>query len=281
LTRIKATRIIRRMEIGARLVRLELSASDPSALARFHAAAFRLDPTADGDGFVCRAPGRELAFFPGEPRQLLRACLRFESAPAWDRYQQTLCERGVETFGHGAGEFSVRDPHGHVISFQGPAAGPTGASGPEARLQHFALRTSRPADLAGFFIDRLGFVVSDRVQDGQGDLSAIFLRTDAEHHTLAIFRAPMARFDHFSCEVPDWMQLRDWADHMANCNIDLAWGVGRHGPGNDTFFMVRDVDGNMGEISAELELCAPDRPAGTWPHRPQTLNRWGVAIMRG
>src|SRR5689334_9556257 len=104
------------MEIGARLVRLELSASDPSALARFHAAAFRLVPAADGDGFVCRAPGRELAFFPGEPGQLLRACLRFESAPAWDRYQRTLRERGLETFDHGAGEFSVRDPHGHVIT---------------------------------------------------------------------------------------------------------------------------------------------------------------------
>jgi hypothetical protein len=44
--------------------------------------------------------------------------------------------------------------------------------------------------------------------------------------------------------------------------------------------MVKDPDGNLAEISAELEICASDRPLGTWPHRPETLNRWGVAIMR-
>jgi hypothetical protein len=44
--------------------------------------------------------------------------------------------------------------------------------------------------------------------------------------------------------------------------------------------MVKDPDGNLAEISAELEVCAPDRPVGLWPHRPETLNQWGVAIMR-
>src|SRR5687768_13050729 len=44
-------------EIGARLVRLELSSCDPSALARFHAAAFRLHPAIEREGFACRAPG--------------------------------------------------------------------------------------------------------------------------------------------------------------------------------------------------------------------------------
>jgi hypothetical protein len=67
---------------------------------------------------------------------------------------------------------------------------------------------------------------------------------------------------------------------MAEVGVDLAWGIGRHGPGNDTFLMVKDMDGNLGEISSDLEVCAPGRPAGEWPHRPQTLNQWGVAIMR-
>jgi len=97
---------------------------------------------------------------------------------------------------------------------------------------------------------------------------------------MAIFRSRDIRFDHFSCEVPDWTGVRDWADHMARLPVPLAWGVGRHGPGNDTFFMIQDADGNMAEISAELEVCAPDRPVGIWPHDPSTLNQWGVAIMR-
>jgi catechol 2,3-dioxygenase len=44
--------------------------------------------------------------------------------------------------------------------------------------------------------------------------------------------------------------------------------------------MVRDPDGNLAEISAEIEHCAEDRPAGLWPHEERTLNVWGKAIMR-
>jgi catechol-2,3-dioxygenase len=83
-----------------------------------------------------------------------------------------------------------------------------------------------------------------------------------------------------SCETRDWNALRDWADHMSQRSTKLVWGVGRHGPGNDTFFMVHDPDGNLVEISSDLESCAEDRPVGSWEHRMETLNLWGVAIMR-
>jgi hypothetical protein len=46
------------------------------------------------------------------------------------------------------------------------------------------------------------------------------------------------------------------------------------------FFMVKDPDDNLVEISAELEVCAADRPVGVWPHEQRTLNLWGSAIMR-
>ena len=74
--------------------------------------------------------------------------------------------------------------------------------------------------------------------------------------------------------------MRDWADHMAALKETIVWGVGRHGPGNDVFFMVRDPDGNLAEISAEIEVCDPARPDGLWPHEPRTLNLWGLAIAR-
>ncbi|MCM3879724.1 MAG: hypothetical protein ND807_06430, partial [Vicinamibacterales bacterium] len=78
----------------------------------------------------------------------------------------------------------------------------------------------------------------------------------------------------------NWYNLRDWADHMGARAVKLVWGIGRHGPGNDTFFMVHDPDNNLAEISSELETCAEDRPIGSWPHRMETLNKWGIAIMR-
>ena len=57
---------------------------------------------------------------------------------------------------------------------------------------------------------------------------------------------------------------------MAKDGIPIHWGIGRHGPGNDVFFMVKDPDGNLLEISAEIEHCDPARPAGTWRHEQRT-----------
>ena len=271
------------MEIGAHLSRLELLASDPHALARFYASTFRLQPTQDGDTVTCSAPERQLVFVRGEGGQLHRAVFRFHERAGFEAHRDFVRERGVQTLERHAAAYTVRDPVGHLITFQTPAEAPRAEpSDPTfaARLQHFAVRTPDPSPLLDFYVQGLGFVLSDRVLDGEGHLTAAFLRTDSEHHSMAIFRAPITRFDHFSCEAPGWPQLRDWADHMAAIGVDLAWGIGRHGPGNDTFLMVKDMDGNMGEISSDLEVCVPGRPAGIWPHQPQTLNRWGVAIMR-
>ena len=273
------------MEIGAHLARLELTASDPVALSSFYASTFGFDVSRQGDAWVCKAPERELVLRSGEGGQLHLACFRFDSAAALMAHRSQLQARGVLLHDSSDVAHSVLDPEGRTVRFEFAASSsqvkPGATSGlPAARLQHFAVRTPDPSALLAFYTEQLGFVLSDRVRDESGDLTAAFLRTDSEHHAMAIFRAPVARFDHFSCEAEDWGTLRDWADHMADEGFALAWGVGRHGPGNDTFFMVKDMDGNMAEISAELEVCEPGRPAGEWPHQPSTLNRWGVAIMR-
>lgn len=271
------------MEIGAHLARLELTASDPAALAGFYARTFGFAVSRQGDAHVCRAPERELVLRPGDGGQLHLACFRFDTAAALQAHRARLQARGVSLQDVGDSAHTVLDPEGRRIRFEvAPPAPvePDAAGLPAARLQHFAVRTPDPAALLAFYTDQLGFVLSDRVRDDAGAITAAFLRTDAEHHAMAIFRAPLARFDHFSCEAQDWAALRDWADHMADAGFALAWGVGRHGPGNDTFFMLKDMDGNMAEISAELEVCEPGRAVGEWPHQPSTLNRWGVAIMR-
>jgi len=272
-------------ELGARLERLELSASNPRALADFYVSTFQMQVMEDGGCFTCRAAGRTLVFVQGAAGQLRQAVFRFAAMSDYERCcQRLMAHKQVLEQAQGEG-VAVRDFNGHLFRFLPPDSlhdrdSVNAGDGAAARLQHFALQTPQPARLAAFCTDILGLVVSDRVLDAQGDLTAIFLRSDTEHHCLALFRAPAVRFDHFSCEVPSWLALRDWADHMASVGVDLAWGIGRHGPGNDTFLMVRDVDGNMGEISCDMEICRPDRPVGVWPHRPQTLNQWGVAIMR-
>ncbi len=63
-------------------------------------------------------------------------------------------------------------------------------------------------------------------------------------------------------EAGTWEWIKNWCDHFSEQNIQLIWGPGRHGPGNNLFAFIEDLDGNK------------------WPHEPKTLNLWGNAIMR-
>jgi catechol 2,3-dioxygenase-like lactoylglutathione lyase family enzyme len=130
-----------------------------------------------------------------------------------------------------------------------------------------------------FYRDVLGMVESDRVLEG-GDLAAVFLRSDPEHHSFAAFRAPQSRADHHCYETGSWNDIRDWGDRMASLRIPLWWGPGRHGPGNNLFFMIEDPDGHKVEFSAELERMTQEAAYRTWPHEQRTLNLWGSAWMR-
>ena len=108
--------------------------------------------------------------------------------------------------------------------------------------------------LLPFYSEQLGFLLSDRVEDRDRNATACFLRSDAEHHSFGIFAAPANRLDHHSYETDSWNDIRDWADHLASIDVELAWGPGRHGPGNNLFLMFDDPDGN------KIELWEP--PAG-------------------
>ncbi|VCU70988.1 Glyoxalase/Bleomycin resistance protein/Dioxygenase superfamily protein [Pigmentiphaga humi] len=274
------------MELGCALHHLHLTSPDPQKLAAFYERSHGMAPRQDGETWICEAEGRLLLVSPGPANQLVYAAYAFADAARWEAFRGRLpagvatevprlpvtCEDAV----------AVRDPDGNRIVFMHAPERPALAADalPAAHLQHFALRTLDPAPMAAFYGEVLGFVISDRVQDDEGVLRACFLRTESLHHALALFRAPMAGFDHQSFETTSWDAMKHWGDHMAAVRETIVWGIGRHGPGDDVFFMVRDPDGNLAEISAEIEVCAPDRPTGLWVHEERTLNQWGKAIMR-
>jgi catechol 2,3-dioxygenase len=285
MLRMKHVEGAKTMTIDAVLERLIISTPQAGELAYFYRRAFGFSIGREDASIHCEARERSVWLIPGDQNTLVSSHFRLHDSASFEKYTRILNERGTLYSRVGdanAREVMIKDPEGRKVHFRCGPRDPREYTGvlPRARLQHYAIRTPDPQALADFYIGHLGFTPSDIVRDDEGGVSAAFLRTDEEHHALAIFRCPQKGFDHFSCEATHWVALRDWADHMGEESIPLAWGVGRHGPGNDTFFMVRDPDGNLAEISCDLEVCAPDRPVGSWPHRPATLNRWGVAIMR-
>ena len=274
-----------RPELGAVLDHACLQSPEPDRVAAFLELAYAMTRKAIPGGWQCTARDRTLLVRTGPANSIAFFAYAFDSAERLDAHRRELgavleaLPNPSPLFDEGACAFA--DPDGNVVAFG--VRPRTGAGGEEplpARLQHLALRTPRLDAMAAFY-ESLGFLVSDRVKDEAGALRACFLRTDAEHHALALFGAAEARFDHLSCETRDTAAVIAWADRMASNGIPIHWGIGRHGPGNDVFFMAKDPDGNLIEISADLEVCDAARPAGTWRHEDRTLNPWGTAIMRG
>lgn len=275
------------MELQAALQRLHLYSPDPLPMAGFYRSSYGMVQEPAGDGYICRGPGRQLQLSVGPANQLHYAQFEFANASAWQAFSVRAQALELQTLPHGfdgdVSALALNDPDGNLLIFSPPSgvAPPEAKSSlPPATLQHFALRTPNLPAMLTFYTDGLGFVLSDAVKDAEGVLRACFLRTDSLHHALALFFAPAACFDHQSFEAPDWASMRVWGDHMASLKVPIVWGIGRHGPGNDVFFMVRDPDGNLAEISSEIEHCASGRPAGLWPHEERTLNLWGKAILR-
>lgn len=273
-----------RPEPGAILDHACLQSPDPDRAAAFLELAYAMTRTAIPGGWQCTGPGRTLLVREGPANRIAFFAYAFDSAERLAAHRRKVGGTSLPVpnpsplFDAAACAFA--DPDGNVVAFGVRARSAASAEEPlPARLQHLALRTPRLDGMVAFY-ESLGFVVSDRVEDEAGALRACFLRTDAEHHALALFGAAEARFDHLSCETRDAAAVIAWADRMASRGIPIHWGIGRHGPGNDVFFMVKDPDGNLAEISADLEVCDASRPAGTWRHEQRTLNLWGTAIMR-
>ena len=294
------------MTIQAHLHRLHLQSPQPERLVDFYVHTYGMrkgqvpglvaGQQAVASAFSALAPGRQVMASNGAANQLHYFLYSLETQAAWASFVQRTAQvpkADVSAFAElPAHALAFRDPDGHCVVFASadvdanevdtdvlPAASNAKAL-PPAITQHLGIRTPNIDAMATFYSEVLGFVVSDRVHDDQGQLRACFLRTSELHHALALFGAPVSCFDHQSFEAPDWEGLKHWADHMGDLRQEIVWGVGRHGPGNDVFFMVRDPDGNLAEISSEIEVCTPDRPMGIWKHEERTLNLWGKAIMR-
>lgn len=177
--------------------------------------------------------------------------------------------------------FAVEDPDHNLAVFGLPVEVDAPAKDHlPGRLQHVVVATDNLPQMIDFYSSKVGFRLSDRVIDDARDTAVAFFRCDSEHHSFACFRARARQLDHFCFETTCWNDIRDWADYLASLRIPLGWGPGRHGPGNNLFFMLNDPDGNAFEFSAEIEHMPYEMATRDWPHEQRTLNSWGSAWMR-
>ena len=272
----------------ARLHHLRYDSKQPEAMVTFYRDCLGLEPRELGDGLWLMAGGERRLLIGGGETELAFSAFALENTGRLDDFRAQVQAQGLNLapsptplFAEDA--FTVHDPDGRGVVFGVPAEPPEAPRRMDrlaGRLQHVVVATTQVVSMTAFYEDALGFVVSDRVCDDSGEVTACFLRSDPEHHSFASFRAPEARPDHHAYEARDWNDIRDWADHFAALEVPIFWGPGRHGPGNNLFIMVEDPDGNKVEMSAELELMHRHMPPREWAHEERTLNLWGGAWMR-
>ncbi len=269
----------------ARLHHLHLTTEQPAGLLDFYRAVLGNETRELSDGtWLVAGAERRLLVGPGPANRLGYAGFALDEAARLEALRDYLSAKGLDLrpspsplFSDGA--FALSDPDGNTLAFGTPAEAASGGDEPPGRLQHVVVASDNVEAVSDFYQKVLGFVLSDTVLDDEG-VTASFLRSDEEHHSFAVFRAPGKRLDHFAFETTCWNDIHDWADRLGSMRIALGWGPGRHGPGNNLFFMINDPDGNALEFSAEIEHMPRQRPAREWPHEAHTLNLWGEAWMR-
>ena len=270
---------------GAYLHHLCFESPNPEKLSDFYGKIMQMKPQSIGANvWLCSGKNRQILIKEGMKNRLEFAAFSCRDEEGLNLLKERVKEERIEVINLQPDLFqndaiSIVDQDGHNISFGLSKPNMNAESVLNGPLQHLTFSTLNVEKFVDFYVGKLGFCISDRVLHSNGNLATCFVRSNHEHHTVACFKSDRIGVDHHSYEAGEWNAIRDWCDHFASMNIELMWGPGRHGPGNNLFVFVEDPDGNWIEISAELEVIH-DRPSKDWPQEERTLNLWGKAILR-
>jgi catechol-2,3-dioxygenase len=275
------------LQASACLHHLHFHTPDVDVMARFYADVMDMvaSPRPDGSRLLI-GPGRRILLSSGPANRLAHAGFAVRDREGLDGLHQRATQKRLNPVIVNAplftpGAFAVTDPDDNLIVF-GLAAEPISEAPMAGRLrgsvQHLTIATRDVGAIEEFYAGRLGFGVSDRVVDPAGRVIAAFMRGNHQHHNIACILSGHAGIDHHAFEAGTWDAIRDWCDRFAAHGVDVVWGPGRHGPGNNLFVGIEDPDKNRIEVSAELEVIH-DRPAKEWPNVERTRNLWGRATI--
>jgi catechol 2,3-dioxygenase-like lactoylglutathione lyase family enzyme len=155
------------------------------------------------------------------------------------------------------------------------------------KLGHVVLGTTDAETSQRFFIDGIGFKVSDRAGVGA------FLRCSTDHHNLLVMGTPVVFPHHTSWQVDDVDAVGRGAMDMLEEHPERhVWGLGRHYAGSNFFWYLKDPAGTFSEYYSDMDCIVDDslwnpeavegmRGLFRWgpPPSPSFLNPEDVAAM--
>ena len=237
--------------------------------------------TPDGEGWFTTADaGRQLRLVPSPRRRLVELVVRADDRDDLARIAGSLERLGLPHELDGDQLVTAEPVVGTRVVVR-TAAGPTETpvspvslnapgrierhgeraagvlrSGPvrPTRLGHAVLGSTDMPTSMRFFVEGLGFKVSDFI----GDQGA-FMRCSTDHHNVLVLAAPVNFLHHTSWQVPDVDDIGRGATHMLEGDPGRhIWGLGRHHAGSNFFWYLKDPAGNFSEYFADMDCDIDD-----------------------
>lgn len=142
-------------------------------------------------------------------------------------------------------------------------------------MQHVVFAHPDVRKAAGFYVNRLGFRISD-IQDGGG----FFLRADGrnEHHNIFWQPGKSLAFRHLAFGVESLDEIMAGAARMHQRGWKSALGLGRHRISSTFFFYIENPAGGDAEYSADTDYLDDDWVPRVWGRKFGHI--WWVSKMR-
>jgi 2,3-dihydroxybiphenyl 1,2-dioxygenase len=251
---------------------------------------------------------QRLVVQPGASDDLLALGIEFSGEEALERRLRRLELRGVQVqAGDGAlckarrvqRLYTLQDPDGNRIELvQGlaraemPFQSPHFERGFNTEPQgfgHLALASQNLVSMEQFYVDALGFGVSERLATRFGpiEVRGTFLHMNRRHHSLALFRLPSKkRLHHFMLEATDLSDVGRAYERARAQRVPLSLGLGQHPQPDGTFSFYAstpsgfDYEIGWGGHSIEPMTWRERRATSTsaWGHHPHWRLRVRLAL---
>ena len=232
----------------------------------------------------------------GEPEvrpELLRVTLRARASADLARIAEAAVAAGGRVLSPpgaldddpaGGYGLTVADPHGRIFQVvhgdRQRVAASDAADAPDQplRLTHVVLNSHAVDETQAFLAGAFGFRLADRT------VAIAFMNRNADHHTLAIGIGDDDALNHIAFLMPDGDAVMRGGGRLKDAGFPIAWGPGRHGPGNNLFNYFIDPFGIVIEYTAEVQQVDDHYRAGgpgDWRWPPGRVDQWGISPPPG
>lgn len=173
--------------------------------------------------------------------------------------------------------FSIKSPDGQVLTLvaEGVERSPEHSDAVPSKLSHVVFNTADIDRITAFFMDVLGFKLSDETEPMK------FIRCASDHHSVALAKGEGPSVNHIAFEMPDLDSLMSGAGRLRREGYEIEWGVGRHGPGNNIFSYFIEPNGFVLEYTTGMqqvdETTYKPETAAYWSSFPKRPCRWEMA----